>query len=162
MRFSLIDRIERLEADRTLVAVKALSLGEEYLQDHFPQFPVMPGVLLLEAMTQAAAWLCRIRDNFATSMVLLKEVRTVKYAGFVCPGQTVRFVAEWQKTDAEGAWFKTKGTLDDRLVVTARLILESYNLAERGWGCCKTDAQIRKQMERELRILYNPASPETQ
>ena len=53
MRFLLIDRILDLEPGRNLVAVKNLSMAEEYLADHFPGFPVMPGVLMLEALTQA-------------------------------------------------------------------------------------------------------------
>ena len=59
MRFILVDRISELEAGRRIVAHKALSLAEEYLADHFPKFPVLPGVLMLEAMVQASAWLAR-------------------------------------------------------------------------------------------------------
>ena len=56
VKFNLIDRIEEV-SDTRLVAVKYVSLAEEYLADHFPTFPVLPGVLMLEAMTQAAGWL---------------------------------------------------------------------------------------------------------
>ena len=59
MRFVLIDRIVEVRPGQSLVAVKNLSLAEEYLADHFPGFPVMPGVLMLEALTQAGAWLIR-------------------------------------------------------------------------------------------------------
>ena len=59
MRFVLVDRIISQETGQSLVAVKNLSLAEEYLADHFPGFPVMPGVLMLEALTQAGAWLVR-------------------------------------------------------------------------------------------------------
>ena len=57
MRFTLVDRILELQAGQEITAVKNLSLAEEYLADHFPLFPVLPGVLMLEAMTQAGAWL---------------------------------------------------------------------------------------------------------
>ena len=50
MRFCLVDRIEHLEVGARISAIKALSLAEEYLGDHFPGFPVMPGVLMLEAI----------------------------------------------------------------------------------------------------------------
>ena len=53
MRFTLIDRITELKPGVSITAVKGLTLAEEYLQDHFPRFPVMPGVLMLEAMFQA-------------------------------------------------------------------------------------------------------------
>ena len=64
MRFVLIDRIIDLQPGQSLVAIKNLSLAEEYLADHFPGFPVMPGVLMLEALTQAGAWLIRDMENF--------------------------------------------------------------------------------------------------
>ncbi|MBQ6157806.1 MAG: hypothetical protein IJJ20_02205 [Thermoguttaceae bacterium] len=52
MHFSLIDKIDVLEPHKRIVATKSLSLAEEYLQDHFPKFPVMPGVLMIEAMAE--------------------------------------------------------------------------------------------------------------
>ncbi|HEX5445871.1 MAG TPA: 3-hydroxyacyl-ACP dehydratase FabZ family protein, partial [Pirellulales bacterium] len=94
MRFTLIDRIVDLQPGAKIRAVKNLSLAEEYLADHFPGFPVLPGVLMLEAMTQAAAWLVRVSDDFAHSMVVLKEARNVKYNQFVEPGQTLSVTAE--------------------------------------------------------------------
>ena len=59
MQFTLIDRILGLESGRRIVAIKNLTLAEEYLAEHFPGFPVMPGVLMLEAIAQASAWLIR-------------------------------------------------------------------------------------------------------
>ena len=85
MKFNLIDKIEQLDAQR-IVAVKYVSLAEEYLADHFPTFPVLPGVMMLEALTQAAGWLMHRRTNFSRSMAVLKEARNVKYGTFVAPG----------------------------------------------------------------------------
>src|SRR5438270_2429040 len=87
MRFVLIDRILDLQPGRNLVAVKNLSLAEEYLADHFPGFPVMPGVLMLEALTQAGAWLIRETEDFAHSVIVLKSAKTIKYGSFVEPGR---------------------------------------------------------------------------
>ena len=53
MRFSLLDRVTAIEPGRSITAVKAVTLSEEYLADHFPRFPVLPGVLMLEAMLMA-------------------------------------------------------------------------------------------------------------
>ena len=64
MRFNLIDRIDGWESGKSLKASKFLALGEEYLADHFPRFPVMPGVLMLEACVEAAAWLWRASTGF--------------------------------------------------------------------------------------------------
>ena len=60
MRFWLLDRICSLEPHTSLTAVKNVTLAEEYLADHFPRFPVLPGVFMLEATTQAAAWTIRL------------------------------------------------------------------------------------------------------
>ena len=75
MRFCLLDRICSLEPDVEMTAVKNVSLAEEYLADHFPEFPVLPGVFMLEAATQAATWLVRISENYAHSMIVLQEAR---------------------------------------------------------------------------------------
>src|SRR3972149_10441021 len=86
MRFSLIDRIDELEPAERIAAVKTLSMAEEYVADHFPGFPVMPGVLMLEAMAEAGAWLVRAQEDFAHSMVVLRKASNVKYGQFVEPG----------------------------------------------------------------------------
>ena len=59
MRFTLIDRILTLEPGRSITAIKNVSLAEEYLADHFPGFPVLPGVLMIAAMVPAVSWLLR-------------------------------------------------------------------------------------------------------
>jgi len=79
MRFTLLDRITSLEPGAKITAVKNLTMAEEYLGDHFPQFPVMPGVLMLEAMLEAGAWLVRAGEDFAHSMVMLRKANNVKY-----------------------------------------------------------------------------------
>src|SRR3954465_10735570 len=97
MRFVLLDRIVELQTGQSLLAVKNLSLTEEYLADHFPGFPVMPGVLMLEALTQAGAWLVRESEDFAHSVILLRRARTIKYGSFVEPGRQLRLRVEMQE-----------------------------------------------------------------
>ena len=94
MRLDLIDRITELHPGHSITAIKSLSMAEEYLQDHFPRFPVMPGVLMLEAMYQAAAWLVRASDGFRHSMILMTSANNVKFSDFVEPGETLVLQAE--------------------------------------------------------------------
>src|SRR6478736_7662851 len=106
MRFVLIDRIIDLKPGQSLVAIKNLSLSEEYLADHFPGFPVMPGVLMLEALTQAGAWLIRDMEDFAHSVVLLKQAKTIKYGSFVEPGRQLSLRVNLISHDDRNATFK--------------------------------------------------------
>ena len=154
MYFSLIDRIEALEPGKSIVATKSLAMSEEYLRDHFPQFPVMPGVLMLEALTQASAWLIRVGENFAHSMVLLKEARNVKYGRFVQPGQTLRLTATITKQDERYTTLKAEGTLEEQTSLKAMLVLDRYNLANHG-GFSDTDAAVVRELKKQLRLLWN-------
>src|SRR5580700_9001342 len=77
MRFTLLDRIIELEPGAKITAVKNLSMAEEYLADHFPGFPVMPGVLMLEAVVEASAWLWRITSDFEHSVIVMREAKNV-------------------------------------------------------------------------------------
>ncbi|MGQ9573772.1 MAG: 3-hydroxyacyl-ACP dehydratase FabZ family protein [Thermoguttaceae bacterium] len=156
MRFSLIDRIESLEPGVRITALKALSLAEEYLADHFPRFPVMPGVLMLEAMTQAGAWLVRASEDFAHSMVLLKEARGIKYGQFVEPGQTLRVTAEILSQTERETVLKVKGIVDGRVTVNGRLVLERYDLAETQPEYAQTDKLVKQEMRALFALLYQP------
>jgi 3-hydroxyacyl-[acyl-carrier-protein] dehydratase len=156
MRFSLIDRIDELEPGVRITAVKALSLAEEYLADHFPGFPVMPGVMMLEAMTQAGAWLIRASEDFAHSMVVLKEARNVKYGQFVEPGQTLTVKAEITKQDDRETTLKARGSVDGRTTVSARLVLERYSLADEDPDQATTDTYLRQQMRELFALLWQP------
>ena len=142
MRFSLIDRIVELEPCVRITAVKTLTMAEEYLADHFPHFPVMPGVLMLEALTQAGAWLVRVSEDFAHSIVVLKQANNVKYAQFVEPGQTLTVTAEILKFDDGEVKLKAYGTVGGRIIVSARLTLACYNLADADPQHEATDAAI--------------------
>jgi len=154
MRFTLIDKIVELEAGKRIAAVKNLSLAEEYLADHFPGFPVMPGVFMLEAMTQTGAWLVRASEEFAHSMVTLKEARNIKYASFVEPGQTLQITAEILGQDGREVKIKAQGTVGETQVVSARLVLERYNLADQDPTQAVTDQVLTLKLRELFAILW--------
>ncbi len=103
MRFQLVDRILEVEPGRSLRAVKNLTLGEEYLADHFPTFPVMPGVLMLQALVEAGAWLLRATEDFRHSVIVLREARGVKYGSFMEPGRQMSILVELAEHDESTA-----------------------------------------------------------
>lgn len=156
MRFSLLDRITEIHPGQSIQAIKSLSLAEEYLQDHFPGFPIMPGVLMVEAMVQTSAWLMRHSLDFQYSTVLLKEARAVKFNKFVSPGKTLALSSSIHK-QGEREWsFKAQGTIDGESAVSARLTLEQFNLSERGERFAELD-QVQVEKMRELFAVLWPA-----
>lgn len=150
MRFRQLDSIRLVVPGSRLEAVKRLVGDEDYLRDHFPRFPVLPGVLMLEAMFQAAAWLVRVTDDFAHAGVVLKEARNVKFAEFVAPGEELVVTATLVKHDATLATLKTDGMLGDRTAVSARLMLESFAIADR----CPTRGTVDPWTRRTMRLEY--------
>jgi 3-hydroxyacyl-[acyl-carrier-protein] dehydratase len=157
MRFTFVDRILDLEPGAKITTVKCLSMAEEYLLDHFPKFPVMPGVLMLEAMTEAGAWLIRATDDFAHSIVTLKEARNVRFADFVQPGHTLTVTAELQDSDGPDVRLKTHATLDGHTAVGGRLVLHRSNLADTRPTMAATDAYLRQSLRAHFALIYPSA-----
>lgn len=123
VKFVLLDRIVVLEPAQRIVARKALSLAEEYLADHFPKFPVMPGVLMVEAMTEAAGWLVQATHNFAYSTMELAEVRNVTYKNFVRPGEVLEIEVTVRQIGEARSEFDGVGRCNGLEMVRGRLAL---------------------------------------
>ncbi len=158
MRFCLIDRIRSFQPGTRLTAVKAVALSEEYLADHFPSFPVLPGVLMLEAMTQAAAWLVRLTDDFAHSMIVLQEARNIKYADFVSPGARLEIEVEILAAEGSSIKLKGRGAIDGELAVSGRLTLRRFNLADQQPEKAYLDREITNQFREMKSILMAPVA----
>ncbi len=158
MKFLLVDRIESIEPGKRIVTTKALTLAEEYLADHFPAFPVMPGVLMLEAMVQSAAWLVRIEQDFANSVVVLSSARNVRYANFVQPGRKLRCELDAVSIDADSAKFKGTGWVDDNQAVSATLELKCFNLAQHGEYLSDADESIISDLKKQFELVGGPAA----
>ena len=156
MRFSQLDQVLELEPGVRIKGVKRLSPDEHYLKDHFPRFPVMPGVIMLEALFQASAWLVRQSEGFAHSVVLLKEARNIKYSDFVAPGHTLEVTAEIMKQDAVLTTLKVQATVDSNIAVNGRLVLERFNLADRYPLRKDTDPYLRNETRTFLAKLLSP------
>jgi 3-hydroxyacyl-[acyl-carrier-protein] dehydratase len=162
MRFCLLDRIVSVEPEVELTAVKNVSLAEEYLADHFPEFPVLPGVFMLEAAKQAACWLVRISENYAHSIVVLQEARSVKFTDFVTPGNQLQIKVEQQKREDALISFKFQGEVEGRVCVTGRLTLACSNLVDTDPELAYLDEEMivyqRGMQQRLMRaVATNPA-----
>ena len=152
MKFNLIDKIEHLSDDR-IVAVKFVSLAEDYLADHFPRFPVLPGVMMLEAMTQAAGWLMHHRTGFAKTMAVLKEAKNVKYGNFVAPGNALKVEVTVVKATEHGGTFKFAGSVNDTSALSGRIELAYFNLGEKHASLAYLDEKLMKQTKERWELL---------
>lgn len=142
MRFNLLDRILEVEPGKVIRASKHLTLGEEYLADHFPTFPVMPGVLMLQTLVEASSWLLRLTDDYRFSVYVLREAKGVKYGTFMEPGRRMTVTSELVGRDGHAASFKGKGEVDGTMTVSARFTLTGYNLCDRNPALAATDARL--------------------
>ena len=152
MKYRQIDKITSLQPGKKLIAERTLRADEEYLKDHFPNFPVMPGVMMLESLHQAAVWLIRSGDGFQSPLVLLREVRGVKFGDFLAPGETLEITAESIKEDGNHTTVKASAMKQGRVTVTARLVLErcSSNDPDR----IGTDEDTRRLNEQQFHELF--------
>src|SRR5690606_37861627 len=107
-----------------------------------PSFPVLPGVMRLDAITEAAGWLQDRRRPFARALVLLKVARHVKYGSFVAPGNSLRLAIDFLKDTAAGASFKASGTVGQSSALQARVELAYFNLGDRNPALAELDGKI--------------------
>jgi 3-hydroxyacyl-[acyl-carrier-protein] dehydratase len=154
MHFTFVDRVLQLQPGVSITTVKCLSLAEEYLADHFPRFPVMPGVLMVQAMTEAAALLIGASEDFSHSIVTLKEARNVRFADFVEPGSVLTVKAEVVSMDARDVQLKTQATMAGRVATSGRLVLERYNLAETRPDLAPTDAFLKEHLRNRFSLVH--------
>src|SRR4051794_661243 len=146
MRFQLVDRILDVQPGRSLRGVKNLTLGEEYLADHFPTFPVMPGVLMLQALVEAGSWLLRATEDFRHAVVTLRDARNVKYGHFMEPGKRLVVGVEWVERTETTATFKGKGEADGQMTVSAKVTLAAYNLGDRDAALAAVDRRLMEHL----------------
>jgi len=153
MRFILIDKIVSLEPGRQIKAVKSVSLAEEYLADHFPTFPVLPGVLLLEGLIESASWLVRVTENFAHSIILLEKARNVKYKSFLAPGDQIEYTIEAKTIEENLSSFTGSGTAGGEQIIQARFGLRHFNLADENSTMATVDAKVIEELKKRLKLL---------
>ncbi len=153
MRFILIDKVVSLEASRQIKAVKNVSLSEEYLADHFPTFPVLPGVLLLEGLIESASWLVRRTENFAHSMILLEQARNVKYKSFLAPGCQIEYTVKARTIEENVSSFSGVGISQGDRIVEARFALKHFNLADGNSSMAAVDSQVVESLKKRWELL---------
>ena len=120
MRFLLVDRILELTPGTSIVAQRTVPENEEFFQDHFPGFPVMPGVLLTEMMGQAAAK-CLDAQRLPRGKPMLAKILSATFRSWVRPGDTTTLYATIVANDDRYATAECRLEVEGRVAAQARL-----------------------------------------
>ena len=95
--FLLVDRVIEIEPPTRAVGLKNVSINEPFFQGHFPTYPVMPGVLIVEAMAQVGGVAVLAADEYKDKLALFAGIDNVRFKRQVKPGDTLRIEVEVQK-----------------------------------------------------------------
>ena len=129
--FLLVDRILELEAER-IVGIKNVTLNEPFFTGHFPDFPVMPGVLIIEAMAQTAGVLVlKTIPDRANKLVLLVAVENARFRRPVVPGDCLRMEMKVLKRKASVAKMAGIATVDGVIVAEAEVMCKLADKEEK-------------------------------
>ena len=125
MRCLLIDKIISYEKGKRITGIKNVTMSENFLQDHFPGFPVMPGMLQLEAVLQLASWLMFVTTDFTRKLNLV-SIKSIKFKEFIVPGDQICLDLDLASYDDKQAVCNARVSVKDKLKTEIRQIQLSY------------------------------------
>lgn len=119
--FLLIDRIVEMKEGESVVAVKNVSVNEQFFQGHFPGNPIMPGVLIIEGMAQAAVYLAlkSEKDKPGKKLCLFGGIEKARFKRSVIPGDVLRYDVKMTRHRRGIWWLDCKATVDGETACTA-------------------------------------------
>jgi 3-hydroxyacyl-[acyl-carrier-protein] dehydratase/UDP-3-O-[3-hydroxymyristoyl] N-acetylglucosamine deacetylase/3-hydroxyacyl-[acyl-carrier-protein] dehydratase len=129
--FLLVDRVLELVPRKTIVAVKNVTCNEQFFQGHFPEWKIMPGVLIIEALAQAGAVLLfsSIPDP-ETKFLALSKVDKAKFKRMVVPGDQLRLEVEWTRGKGRICQMKGRARVDGDLAAEAEIYATVLDVSE--------------------------------
>jgi len=120
--FLLIDRVVELETAKRAVAIKNVSMNEPFFQGHFPSYPVMPGVLIVEALAQVGAVAMLSVEENRGKIGLFAGIDNCRFRGQVVPGDQLRLEVEITRLKGAIGKGKAVATVDGKVVCEAEMM----------------------------------------
>ena len=119
--FLLVDKIVEMDGDRSAVGIKNVTINEPFFQGHFPNFPVMPGVLLIEGMAQTAGALCvaSLKENYEPQLVYFMAIDRARFRRPVLPGDTIHYHMTKLRNRGRVWRFEGKAKVNGQIVAEA-------------------------------------------
>ena len=119
--FLLVDRVLEIDGYRRAVGIKNVSVNEPFFQGHYPGEPIMPGVLIVEAMAQLAGILLLRKLELSGKVPVLLSIDRVKFRRAVVPGDQIRLEAVTLRLSGDRGRVLCRSTVGEALVAEARL-----------------------------------------
>jgi beta-hydroxyacyl-ACP dehydratase FabZ len=120
--FLLVDRIIECDDEKRIVGIKNVTINEPFFQGHFPQQPIMPGVLQLEAMAQVAGILLNRISGNPDAIPFFMGIDGARFRRIVKPGDQLRIEVDITKTRSKMARFKARVFVEDKLASEAEMM----------------------------------------
>lgn len=129
--FLLVDRVIKMEAGQSILAIKNVTANESFFEGHFPEIKIMPGVLIVEALAQAGGILLyNSLPDPEKKLVVLSKLQNVKFRRIVVPGDQIELYAEIAKVRAKFAAIKGKASVNKETVVEGEISAAIIDLEE--------------------------------
>ena len=124
--FLLVDRVLELEPNQRILAVKNVSINEPFFQGHFPGHPVMPGVLVLEALAQAGGLLTQLSASGAAAgdekLFYLVKIDNARFSRMVVPGDQLMLEVKLKRVIRNMAMYECSASVDGKQVASADIL----------------------------------------
>ena len=120
--FLLVDKIIEMDGEQSCIGIKNVTINEPFFQGHFPQYPIMPGVLIVEAMAQTAgAMVLEHNSEHAGKLVFFTQINECKFRKPVRPGDTLHFHVQLSHKRPPMYKFMVEAKVDGKLVAQAEI-----------------------------------------
>ncbi|UPG89073.1 3-hydroxyacyl-ACP dehydratase FabZ [Luteibacter aegosomaticola] len=129
--FLLVDRVTEIDPGKTITAIKNVTINEPFFQGHFPGHPVMPGVLIVEAMAQTAGLLTQITSQMdgaaGSPLFYLVKVDNARFSAVVSPGDQLVMTVSLKRLIRGMGLFEAKALVDGNVVACCELMCAARN-----------------------------------